>query len=120
MDLEQLKKDHPEVYALAVAAGVKQEQDRVAALSAMKKDKRFEKIAAVQAVLDECIEKGKSTHEANALIMATLASNGVQAAIESPGELVVGSVDTPTGEQPQGAEGKSEPAPWKPGQAEEV
>jgi ATP-dependent protease ClpP protease subunit len=100
MDPEQIRKDHPETYAKIMAAGAKQEQDRVAALSAMKKDKRYEKIGPVQDCLDECIATGKSKEEAIALVMAVLSTNSVQAAIESPGDISTGAVDSATGEKP--------------------
>ena len=108
MDLEQLQAEHPEVYAQAVAAGAKKEKERVAALMAMKADKRFAKLAAVQETLDECIKEGKSIDESNTLVMATLASPTVQAELDNPPDIDTGATDTATGETPR-ATGEREP-----------
>ncbi|MBE3065020.1 MAG: Clp protease ClpP [Spirochaetes bacterium] len=120
-DLKELQTEHPEIYAQAVDAGVKKEQERVAALSAMKKDPRYAKYPGVVAVLDECIAKpGKTVADANPLIVAVLTSNGAQAAAESPEDLAIDGVNTATGEKPKGAAGKEEKPEWKPGGMEEV
>jgi ATP-dependent protease ClpP protease subunit len=120
-NLKELQTEHPDIYAEAIAAGVKAEQERVSALAAMKKDKRYEKYPQVIAVIDECIAApDKTTADANALIVAVLSSPSAHAAAESPGDLQIGSVDTPTGEEVKGAEGKADKSEWKPGQVGEI
>jgi ATP-dependent protease ClpP protease subunit len=103
MNLEQLMKEHPAIYAAAVAVGVKQEKDRVAALLSMKEKAEFKKIPAVCSKIDECIKNGETKEEATLSIMAVLSNGNIQAALESPGDIGVGGEGaTPSGEEPTG------------------
>lgn len=99
MDEAELREEYPELADGLVDKGIEQEHKRVAALMAMKQDKRFKDIPAVQEVLDECISTpGKTTADANTLITAVLTKGSVQAEIESPGAIATGTKHTPTGE----------------------
>lgn len=98
MNLEELRATHPETYAQAEANGVKREQERVAALMAMKAEKPYQGISAVQEVIDESIAKGRSKDETLGLVLATFSKSTSQAEAESPGDIVTGQADTATGE----------------------
>lgn len=110
MTPEEFKAKHPEVYDQVFAAGrtaglaegkkagTDAERDRVTMLLAMKKDRRFAKIPAVQEALDDSVAQGKDKSEAIALVNAALVSGMVQAEADSPGAIDTGSADTATGE----------------------
>jgi hypothetical protein len=106
MTSKELKMKNPQIYADVIAEGVAQERARVAALVAKKRDPRFANIDAIQTVFDDAIERGDTVDQASARLLEVLSSNGVQAAMESPGAIETGSVDTATGEvQRSGAAG---------------
>ena len=98
MDLNELKIDSPETYAEAVEAGVKKEQERVTALMAMRAEKAYEGMSAVQETIDESIAKGRSKDETLALVLATFSKSTAKAEQDNPGDIVSGSVNSATGE----------------------
>jgi hypothetical protein len=65
---------------------------------AMKAEKPYQGISAVQEVIDESIAKGRSKDETLGLVLATFSKSTSQAEAESPGDIVTGQADTATGE----------------------
>lgn len=103
MDINELKNKHSDVYsevtASALTDGEKKERSRVQSLMKMKKKKDFEGITVIHERIDEGIEKGETLQEVEIGVMALLSKNGVQAGIESPGDLDAKSDKSVSGEK---------------------
>ena len=98
MTFQDLQIHDPQGAAEAVAEGVQRERSRVAALLAMRQDPRFSRIEAIVQVFDTAIGDGSTVEQASALLLNVLSRNSTQAALESPGPLGTGHVDTAIGE----------------------
>lgn len=98
MDLKQLQTEHPDIYAEAVAAGVKQEKERVGKALALMRKPEIAPRAGLVARIQDGIEKGE---EYNEIVLAV--TSMLTAALESPDDIKTGVIDTATGEQPKAA-----------------
>ena len=104
MNIDELKKQHPDLYAEIKAemmkAGADQEKERVKLLLEMKKKKDFEGIEAIHNRIDDAIEKGETTQDVHSAIAAMNIKGGaVSGALESPGDIDPGSSNSVSGEE---------------------
>lgn len=114
MDLKELQAEYPEVYAEAINAGVKKEQERVKALMAMRAKPEYQKLQTVLDCIDKAIAEGVSKEEATASVLAVLTNGNILAEQESPEGIVIKGGASVSGEVVKPV------AEWKPGEVEEV
>jgi len=90
MNIDELKKEHPEIHAEAMLAGVDQEKERVNSLLEMKSKKDFEGIPEISDRIEEGIKNGETINAVEIGVMAILKTPGKMASVESPGDIDTG------------------------------
>ena len=98
MNIDELKKEHPEIHAEAMLAGVDQEKERVNSLLEMKSKKDFEGIPEISDRIEEGIKNGETINAVEIGVMAILKTPGTMAAVESPGDIDTGEDLSTSGE----------------------
>jgi hypothetical protein len=106
MTIDDLKKEHPDVFAQAVEIGVQREQKRRKALNALAdSDPRNEKL---QEVIKDAIENGVSESDAALQARVSVAiRDGKAAAGENPPDVATKAQDTASGEEGEKDESES-------------
>ena len=110
MKLDELKKKEPALYAEVLALGAAEERQRTEKCLALMKRPALAEHGGITSMILE----GLSGRRPYAEIVDAAASM-LTAALESPGDLATGGVDSATGELPEGGR-----PGWKPGHAAEV